>query len=109
VQNRRRIRRYGDLLFERAEARLMNRDEVIACGNCGKTKRSIAIGLRALRSVGCGGFEGDLCSGNGAMLRVVNDAFNLAKNGSVYSLAQKQAGEKKKQCSSAHTAEASFM
>jgi hypothetical protein len=43
------------------------------------------------------------------MLRVVNDAFNLAKNGSVYPLAQKQAGEKKKQCSSAHTAEASFM
>jgi hypothetical protein len=43
------------------------------------------------------------------MLRVVNDAFDLAKNGSVYSLAQKQAGEKKKQCSSAHMAEASFM
>src|SRR5580692_5255982 len=109
MQDRRGIRCDGELLLERAEAGLANGDAIIACGDGGEAKRAIAICLHGLRSIRCGGFERDLRSGDGSMLRIVNYAFNLAEDGGVRTLAQKQAGEKENQYSSAHTAEASFV
>jgi hypothetical protein len=97
------------VLLERAEAGLPNGYEIIPCGDCCKMKGSVVIRPDALRKIGCGGCKSDLRSGNGPMLGVVYDAFDLAKNIGMGALAKKQTGEKKEQYSSAHKAEDSFM
>ena len=69
------------VFVEDAEALLGDGRGVVAQGDGGKEELAALVGFGGLRELGAGGADGYLCSLDGAVLGIVNDALHAAKDG----------------------------
>ena len=81
----------GEGLLEGLESGVSDGDGVVAEGNVGEGEYAFRVAIDGEGEGGVRGGEGDVCGGEWAMLRVVNNALELGKDGGARDGGGKQA------------------